>query len=320
MTIHAATTGNTFAVNLSDDRADANPGDGVCSVVNFGAFCSLRAAMQEANATDAPDVINFDVGTGPDGIATISPQSALPTITAPVIIDGYTQTGAQKNTRTVGNNAVLKIELDGSMVSTPNVFGLSIRNSSGSVIRGLNIHDFTEGVDIRGTSTSGNHVEGNFIGTDKSGTKDFGNHQYEVEDISSSGNTISGNKGSGLIVSGNSNKVLGNRIGTTASGSAPLANASGIRIEGFSFDNLIGDGTVAGSNQTFVVSLYSNPAGGNEGKRFLGQRSVGTDGSGKSSFTKALAKVSVGKTITATATSAGGDTSEFSLPRKVVSA
>ena len=52
----------------------------------------------------------------------------------------------------------------------------------------------------------------------------------------------------------------------------------------------------------------------------LGQTTVSTDGSGKTSFTKALAKVSVDKTITATATSAGGDTSEFSLPRKVVSA
>ena len=73
-------------------------------------------------------------------------------------------------------------------------------------------------------------------------------------------------------------------------------------------------------NQSFVVRFYANPAGGDEGKTFLGQTTVSTDGSGKASFTKALTKVAVGKTVTATATSPGGDTSEFSAPRMVVSA
>jgi len=74
------------------------------------------------------------------------------------------------------------------------------------------------------------------------------------------------------------------------------------------------------ANDTFVVRLYSNPAGQDEGKRFLDKLSVSTDGKGNASFSKSLPKVAVGNTVTATATDAAGDTSEFSAPRTVTSA
>jgi hypothetical protein len=53
----------------------------------------------------------------------------------------------------------------------------------------------------------------------------------------------------------------------------------------------------------------------------VGQQSASTDGSGKATFTKALSfKVSVGKTVMATATRASThDTPEFSAPKTVVS-
>ena len=63
---------------------------------------------------------------------------------------------------------------------------------------------------------------------------------------------------------------------------------------------------------------FSNPKGTDEGKKFIGQKKVSTDASGNVSFTKALPRVGVGKTITATATGPGGNTSEFSAPKKVV--
>src|SRR5439155_24062018 len=67
---------------------------------------SLRQAILGANATPGTDTINFNIlGIGP---FTISPPTALPTITDPVIIDGYTQLGATANTLAVGDNAVLK--------------------------------------------------------------------------------------------------------------------------------------------------------------------------------------------------------------------
>jgi hypothetical protein len=48
------------------------------------------------------------------------------------------------------------------------------------------------------------------------------------------------------------------------------------------------------------------------GQFFESLLEVSTDGSGKASFAKALTKVTLGKTVTATATRVGGDTSEAS--------
>lgn len=51
----------TFVVNSAADQADAVPGNGFCSVMT--GICSLRAAIQEANALAGPDVIQLPAGT-----------------------------------------------------------------------------------------------------------------------------------------------------------------------------------------------------------------------------------------------------------------
>jgi hypothetical protein len=73
-------------------------------------------------------------------------------------------------------------------------------------------------------------------------------------------------------------------------------------------------------NTSFTVQFFANPSGGDEGKKLIGQKRVTTNTEGKVSFTFSPSqKVSVGKTVTATATGPEG-TSEFSVPRTVVSA
>src|SRR6266571_4101076 len=54
---HAA----TFVVNTTADTADAVPGDGICA--DSGNACSLRAAVQEANALAGPDTIQLGAAT-----------------------------------------------------------------------------------------------------------------------------------------------------------------------------------------------------------------------------------------------------------------
>jgi len=67
------------------------------------------------------------------------------------------------------------------------------------------------------------------------------------------------------------------------------------------------------------VQLFSNPSGTDEGKTLLGSKSVTTNGTGNISFTFSTKKaIRLGQNITATATGPGGNTSEFSVPRKVV--
>lgn len=73
---------------------------------------SLRQAIIDANALPNVNRIEFDIGTtcGPRNIALSTP---LPTITNPVVIDGYTQPGAQRNTLTTGSNAIRCIAITG---------------------------------------------------------------------------------------------------------------------------------------------------------------------------------------------------------------
>jgi CSLREA domain-containing protein len=49
---------STFVVNSELDSPDLNPGDGICT--DGAGHCTLRAALQEANAGQGADAINFN--------------------------------------------------------------------------------------------------------------------------------------------------------------------------------------------------------------------------------------------------------------------
>src|SRR5262249_3157082 len=85
---------------------------------------SLRQAILDSNAHanpltpgNAADEIDFNIPGA--GVHTIQPSSALPTITDAVNINGYSQPGASPNTLTVGDNAVLEIQLNGAAAGDP---------------------------------------------------------------------------------------------------------------------------------------------------------------------------------------------------------
>jgi CSLREA domain-containing protein len=56
----APATAATFHVDSEADEVDVAPGDGVCASANDG--CTLRAALQEANALAGPDTIRLPAG------------------------------------------------------------------------------------------------------------------------------------------------------------------------------------------------------------------------------------------------------------------
>src|SRR5262249_19659932 len=109
------------------------------------------------------------------------------------------------------------------------------------------------------TSGSANLVEGNFIGTDVTGTAALGSGfagvDRRADDNTIGGttagarNVISGNLGDGvLILSGaRKNLVQGNFIGTDVTGTKSLGSNSsnGVRIASSSSDNIIGGMTPA---------------------------------------------------------------------------
>jgi hypothetical protein len=109
---------------------------------------SLRQAIIDANATATEDAIEFNIPGG--GVKTIAPATELPQITSPVTIDGYTQPGAQPNTKAVGSDAVLKVELSGA--SAPSGTGLYIV-AANSTVKGLVINRWEMWI-ILGTSNA----------------------------------------------------------------------------------------------------------------------------------------------------------------------
>jgi CSLREA domain-containing protein len=262
----------TFTVNSTGDASDTNLGDGLCGVNPLPApptTCTLRAALQQAHVLAGADKIKFDISGS--GVKTISPGSELPTIEEPLTIDGYSQPGAKANTLKVGTNAVLKIELNGSNAGLTSS-ALSIRASE-CVIKGLVINRFGHNGISVGTLDAGpyqdNRIAGNFIGTDPSGTVDLGNAARGVfilgEDTSSNTvggsrpagrNLISGNEGDGVGIAAGAadNAVMGNLLGTRATGTGALTNVgNGVSIHGGASDNLVG-GTLPESSNTIAFN------------------------------------------------------------------
>lgn len=71
--------GNLYVVNAREDVPDADPGDGECQTASWLTTCTLRAAIEEANADGVPSTINFaQPFTGQNYIS-----GCLPTLTAP---------------------------------------------------------------------------------------------------------------------------------------------------------------------------------------------------------------------------------------------
>ena len=222
-----------FIVNSTGDGGDSNPGDGICD--DGTGHCTFRAAIEEANACADNAVIYFDIpGPGPH---TIQPNFALPIITDPVIIDGTTEPDFE---------GTPIIELDGS--NAGEVGGLTITSGNSSV-RGLVINRFFDnGIDL--WDNDNNVIEGNFIGTDVTGTVALGNGNAGVM-VGSANNLIGGFSAEARnIISGNlegvtivdpgatGNLVQGNYIGTDVTGTVALGNAHGVLI--LATENTIG--------------------------------------------------------------------------------
>ena len=192
----------TFTVSNPFD-----PGDGNCNT-----SCTLREAITAANDTLGADTIRFNIPG--EGVKTISPTSELPAITDEVTIDGYTQLGASPNTLAKATKAKIMVELDGSNAG-PSADGLQIE-ADDVVVRGLAINRFTsKGIYLAGGNVSGVKVEGNFIGTDTSGTQGRG--------TSSAGLDIEGGRNN--IVGGTTPEAR-NLISTSKDGKSPLGNGS----------------------------------------------------------------------------------------------
>jgi hypothetical protein len=223
-----------------------------------GNQCTLRAAIQVADllgGTGTATAITFDIPGA--GVPRIAPATALPTLTVPASIDGSTQTGGW-------------VQLSGAAAG--GVDGLTL-TGGGSSIRGLVLGGWRTAIVLSGEG--GDVVAGDRIGTNPAGTAADPNvdgilvqsADVRIGALTGDGmvcdgdcNVISGNTGNGITDGGMETpqlplrlRIVGNLIGTDATGSNPLLNgARAIDLEwrGFSPERTAADAVQIGAATT----------------------------------------------------------------------
>jgi hypothetical protein len=251
------------AVNTTVDIGAFEVQRYLVTTVNDAGPGSLRQAILDSNTVPLGfSLIEFAIPGA--GVHTIAPNSAgqgsLPTITAPVTLDAWSQGGPDYT-------GPPRIELDGRQAPLllnrfPTSGGVSVEGGNGlrlatgfSLVRGFAINRFAgAGIAVDGRS---NAIIGNYIGTDPSGeiaqgnlvgvTVGSGNPNGVGNQIGGGGpgerNVISGNRAGVHLENAPLTLVIGNFIGTNADGTRALGNTLvGIEVTRRSNDTLIGTG------------------------------------------------------------------------------
>ena len=281
-------------------------------------FVTLREAITAANTNAASgdaaagegagviDRIEFNIPNAGDQV--ITPASALPTIIEAVVIDGYTQSDSAPNTLADGNNAVLRVVLDGTSAGG-GVDGFNITGPQ-VTISGLVIRNFSDdGVDINGAAATGVVLSGNVItGNSGNGVRVDNDAAGNIVGGATVGdrNVISGNGGVGVFLTSGgvlNTTVQNNFIGTSFDGTTANANTggAGVYINGASQSNILGN--VLSGNKGDGIQISSG-----QGNTVAGNR-IGTNAAGTSAVPNTAIGVSLysttGNTIGGTAAGAG---------------
>ena len=217
-----------FTVNSTEDREAKNVGDGTAYTGFTNSVgepeLTLRSALREINASpDSEFVFTVRFNIPGEGVHTIHLSKFLPDLLHPAVLDGFSQPGASANSLPFdqGNNAKIRIELDGSGTGGALAFTLAGGNSH---LKGLALFNFGGGVEISGDGE--NTIEGCFIGLDASGQPQGNSLGITIHN--SARNTIGGESpASQNVITGQvtvegsqarENQILGNYIGTDATG------------------------------------------------------------------------------------------------------
>ena len=181
------------------------------------------------------------------------------------------------------------IVLDGS--TTTNSAGLDV--NKGTTVRGLVFSNWPTGISLWSESV----LQCSYVGTDVTGTVaapnltgvligSFGNTVGGTE--ARYGNVISGNDRHGVDVTGDSNVIQGNRIGTDVSGLAALPNGdpccttAGISVRGH--DNLIGGTVAAARNIVSANTQYGISLEGGSSDNVVQGNYIGVDATGNAAL------------------------------------
>ncbi|RFF26814.1 right-handed parallel beta-helix repeat-containing protein [Wenzhouxiangella sp. 15181] len=273
----AAIVGTLVVDSVNDAGGDTTHGDGSCA--NANGDCTLRAAIEEANALSGYQTVEFNLGgSAPYRIAL---NDELPAITGTVFIDGDSQ----------GGGGSPEIEVDGSALGFNDV-GLEV-GGDGSTIRGLSVINVPRaGILVTADNCS---IVGNWVGLDAAGNAAGNGFGILVEGIGNvigemvpggGGNVVSANQFYGIFIgvgggSADDNSVQANIIGTDPSRSEKLGNTyQGILVNAgdnvlIGGDRSLGAGNLVVNNGRGGIALINSDSSTVEGNV------VGTNANGE---------------------------------------
>ncbi len=246
------------------------------------------------------------IGNTGDGVAITGPQNlvggsqaASRNIVSGNNLDGVSVAGV--GNRVTGN--FIGTDVTGTLDVGNSFAGVEITgagNLVGTAAKGEGnlLSDNATGVEVLAGNGTGNRIQGNLVGTDVTGTQDLGNSGDGISvaagsagtliggSQSGAGNVIGGND-SGIVLSGDANSVLGNRIGTTIAADTALPNDIGVEINGADGNTIGGEASgeanvISGNDDTGIYindDVDFDPAMNNrvEGNR-IGTNLAGTLG------------------------------------------
>jgi hypothetical protein len=265
----------TFAVNFEDDGGDINPGDGSCNASIEGPpLCTLRAAIEEANAFAGPDRVTVPAGDyhlTRSTVLTISSElevlgASARTVTVRQLGDIDTGEGTDRvfNVTASGKATLRRLTItNGRADSRNNHFGGNIRNNQGSLtLDEVNV--------VGGEANSGGGVA-NLAGELTITRSTFTNNRAPAE-------AGQGGDGGAILNVGNAKVPASLQIETST------ISANNARLVGgiFSYGNVGNKVVVANSTIAFNISGDRGGGGGvgiNDGTATFENTIVATNGS-----------------------------------------
>ncbi len=264
-------TGNLISGNTSDGVLISGIGTSGNTVAGnlIGTGVSGQTILANANGVE----ISLGATANTVGGRTAAARNVVSANTSDgVLISGGGASGNTIEGNFIGTDTTGQIALG-------NVIGVLVTSGSATAIGGTaagaaNVisGNITAGIEVNGAGTGGTQIEGNFIGTNPTGTAAVARTDQTdplsalqnagVAIISSQGNMIGGTTSAArnvisgnyvgvnlalLAAQGDPNSVLGNLIGTDSSGEKPLGNIVGIYINGAA-GNVVGASAAGSGN------------------------------------------------------------------------
>jgi titin len=240
----SAASGNSISGNYvgTDATGRLKLGNGQCGVAIDGAADNLVGGFTAASR----NVISANAA---DGVLVADPGA-----TGNRVWGNYVGTDARGLYKLGNGTYGVEVSQPGNSVGAPMVRARNVISGNAK-----------SGVVLYLASSTGNTVQGNFIGTDASGRRDLGNGGRGVDITNgpadnlvggasaAARNVISGNDsgGIGVYAAATRNRIEGNFIGTDAYGAAPLPNgglAAVVVISSAGVANVIGGAGLGAGN------------------------------------------------------------------------